>query len=474
MEKGQYNVTSKEKTLTVIPSDSSKWTVLLIVNMGTFMSTLDVGIVNISMPTMSLQLGISLAQIQWIATSYLLVMAALLPFFGRLSDIWSRRKVYGLGFLLFAAGSLCAALSSGLAAIIASRCLQGIGAAMIMANSQAMVRQVFPEHERGRALGLNAVVIAAGTLMGPAAGGLVLSWAAWQWLFWINVPIGLSAFLLGLRLFPRESVRSAGARLDIAGTLLLALGTILLLLAADTASGSTSPMAAVEAAGGVAVLIVLALYGRRVQSGILDRALLSVRTVRLGNLSSFLINMALSASLIPITFYLQGPLRLPVAAAGGVLMAQPLLVGIVAPFAGSFRDRHGSLIPIAGGAACCALSMLFIACMPQITVWAIVLQLVLFGIGTGLFHSANNADIMSAAPDGKISLAGSLLAMVRYFGQIAGIGLAALLLGQLNLEAGASVKGELRLRILFGLCFLACLGAAIAAYRLRHPRVIKR
>ncbi|MBW7461015.1 MFS transporter, partial [Paenibacillus sepulcri] len=134
MEKGQYNVTSKEKTLTVIPSDSSKWTVLLIVNMGTFMSTLDVGIVNISMPTMSLQLGISLAQIQWIATSYLLVMAALLPFFGRLSDIWSRRKVYGLGFLLFAAGSLCAALSSGLAAIIASRCLQGIGAAMIMAN----------------------------------------------------------------------------------------------------------------------------------------------------------------------------------------------------------------------------------------------------------------------------------------------------------------------------------------------------
>ncbi|MBW7454719.1 hypothetical protein K0U00_11820, partial [Paenibacillus sepulcri] len=110
----------------------------------------------------------------------------------------------------------------------------------------------------------------------------------------------------------------------------------------------------------------------------------------------------------------------------------------------------------------------------QITVWAIVLQLVLFGIGTGLFHSANNADIMSAAPDGKISLAGSLLAMVRYFGQIAGIGLAALLLGQSNLEAGASVKGELRLRILFGLCFLACLGAAIAAYRLRHPRVIKR
>jgi EmrB/QacA subfamily drug resistance transporter len=452
---------------------SNKWMVLLIVNLGTFMSTLDVGIVNVCLPTLSSEFTKSLAQIQWVATGYLLTMAALLPFLGKLSDLWKRRNIYSAGFVVFALGSLCVALSQGLAMIIASRCLQGLGAAMIMANSQAIVRQAFPDHERGRALGLNAVVISCGTLMGPAVGGFVLQWAGWPWLFWINVPIGIAAFFLGLKHFPRDHVKSGKTSLDIAGSALLAAGTVLLMLATDDTSNESgiSAFTSVAAVSGFGLLIVLWFYEKRIGNGILDRALIGLRPVWVGNLSSLFINMALTASLIPITFYMQGPLSMTVVASGGFLMIQPLLVGLVAPFSGWFRDKYGGTLPITVGAALCAFSMLFIVCSTRVTELTIALQLAFFGIGTGLFHSTNNAEIMSAVPENKASLAGSLLAMTRYLGQIAGIGLCALLLGQMNVRVPNAAGLDIGLRIVFGILLIGCGGAAVMSYRLKRIKL---
>lgn len=133
----------------------NKWGILQVVNMGTLISTLDVGIVNVSLPLMARQFSVTLAQIQWVATAYLLTMVVLLPFFGKMSDRMERRKVYSYGFLIFGVGSLCIAVSHSFMLLLLSRCLQGVGATMIMANSQAMVRHAFPDHERGRALGYN-------------------------------------------------------------------------------------------------------------------------------------------------------------------------------------------------------------------------------------------------------------------------------------------------------------------------------
>lgn len=127
----------------------NKWGILQVVNMGTLISTLDVGIVNVSLPLMARQFSVTLAQIQWVATAYLLTMVVLLPFFGKMSDRMERRKVYSYGFLIFGVGSLCIAVSHSFMLLLLSRCLQGIGATMIMANSQAMVRHAFPDHERG-------------------------------------------------------------------------------------------------------------------------------------------------------------------------------------------------------------------------------------------------------------------------------------------------------------------------------------
>lgn len=442
----------------------NKWGILQIVNMGTLISTLDVGIVNVSLPIMAEQFSVSLAQIQWVATIYLLTMVVLLPFLGKLSDRMERRKVYSYGFLVFGVGSLAIAVSQGFVALLLSRCLQGIGATMIMANSQAMVRQVFPDHERGRALGVNAIVISIGTLSGPALGGLLLEFVDWTWLFWINVPIALLACVLGFRWFPRGKSDSARTPFDFTGAFLLAAGACLLMMAAESAKKESgfSMEAWIEGAVGLLLLSVLWLHGRRIDYGILDRELFRRRKVWLGNTSSFLINLAQTATLIPITFYMHGQLGYSAWATGALLMLQPVTMGAIAPFAGWFRDNYGGSFPIAAGSLFCAVSMLFVVVLPEVTAVSIGLQLACFGVGIGLFHATNNAEIMSAAPASKSSLAGSLLALVRYLGQIAGIGLATLLVGSMGQTGGETESYGVPIRILFGLCFLFCLAVTIS------------
>ncbi len=303
-------------------------------NIGTLISTLDVGIVNVSLPLMARQFSVTLAQIQWVATAYLLTMVVLLPFFGKMSDRMERRKVYSYGFLIFGVGSLCIAVSYSFMLLLLSRCLQGVGATMIMANSQAMVRHAFPDHERGRALGYNAIVISAGTLAGPALGGLLLEVVDWTWLFWINVPISAAACWLGFRWFPRGGDASGKSPFDYVGTFLLGGGVCLLMLAAEGAKdGADALNIWLEGAFGILLLCALVVQAQKIDYGIIDRELFKHRKVWLGNTSSFIINLAQTATLIPVTFYLQSEIGFSASATSALLMLQPLVMGIVAPFA---------------------------------------------------------------------------------------------------------------------------------------------
>jgi predicted MFS family arabinose efflux permease len=280
------------------------------------------------------------------------------------------------------------------------------------------------------------------------------------------VPIALLACALGFRWFPRGKSDSARTPFDFIGAFLLAAGACLLMMAAESAKKDSgfSAEAWIEGGVGLLLLIVLWLHARRIQYGILDRELFRHRKVWLGNAGSFLINLAQMATLIPITFYMHGQLGYSAWATGSLLMLQPLTMGVIAPFAGWFRDKYGGSFPIAAGSLFCAISMLFVIVVPNVTAVAIGLQLAFFGVGIGLFHATNNAEIMSAAPASKSSLAGSLLALVRYLGQIAGIGLATLLVGSMGSAVGHAESFGVPIRILFGLCFLLCLAVTMAGW----------
>ncbi|PYI53003.1 MFS transporter [Paenibacillus flagellatus] len=446
---------------TNVPPDdaprANRWSVMHIVNLGTFMNTLDVGIVQLALPTMAAQFGTTLAGVQWIVTSYLLTMVALLPIVGKLSDRLSRKTIYSAGFLLFAIGSLFAALSGSLAAMIASRCVQGAGAAMIMANSQAMVRALFPDRERGRALGVNTIVMSAGTLAGPAAGGFLMEFGGWPLLFWINVPIGIVATVLGLRLFPdnERNVRP----LDLFGSALLAIGTSVLLYA-SVASEENGFSSSVLLWGGfgLVLLVVLVLYERKLEHGILDPVLYRNRAVGVGNLSAFLFYAAQMGSIVPLTFYMQDTLGLSTRTTGLLLAIQPVAMALAGPLAGYWRDRRGAFGPTTAGACCCALAMAPAVVADGVGWGGAAFYCGLFGFGSGLFLAANNADIMGNAPADKASLVGSMLALIRYLGMIVGTGLAVLFAGSLG-GAGADAFAPGTMRILFALCALLALGA---------------
>jgi EmrB/QacA subfamily drug resistance transporter len=449
----------------------NRWRILHIINLGTFISTFDIGIVNVALPTMAEQFSLSLGQIQWAVTCYLLTLVALLPLMGKLSDALGRNRIYSGGFIVFGVGSLLAALSTGMVGINVSRCIQGVGATMIMANSQAMVRQIFPDNERGRALGLNAVIISVGTLAGPAIGGILLEFIGWEGLFLINVPLSIIGLVAGLRWFPNIK-QAASKNLDLIGTAILACATVLLVLAAEDNGGGSASWFIGLVIIGIVLFAVLIIYEIRIADGILDKDLFTNRTILLGNVSAFFIHLVQMASLIPITFFLQMQLGYDPWFTGLILCLQPLLMGVVAPLAGGYRDRNGAFAPLVIGPVVGAAAMAVIFIFPSVSVFTIMLHLALFGIAIGCFQATNNTEIMSAAPEHKISHTGSMLALIRYLGMIAGIGLATVLAGNLGFSSEEKAIVYTRIHDLFIICFVICLGVSgLALLRTRSRAV---
>src|SRR5919206_810846 len=216
--------------------DNRKWLVLSAVSVGTFISTLSGSIVNISLPTIADDLGVSISIIEWIVVAYLLTAGSLLLTFGRLGDIIGYKKVYIGGFALFTVASVLCGLAQGAGELTMLRVLQGIGFGMIQALAPAIITAVFPPSERGKALGLTAVSISLGLSVGPTLGGFLTEWASWRWIFFINVPVGLFGGLWSWGVLPARR-RGEEQRFDLPGAVLAGVAMFCLLLALAEGEG---------------------------------------------------------------------------------------------------------------------------------------------------------------------------------------------------------------------------------------------
>lgn len=188
------------------------------------MSTLDSSIVNVALPTISTQLHTDLSTLQWVVTAYLLTISSLLPVFGRIADLVGRKKIFGLGFIIFTLGSLLCGLSGNIWMLVGMRIFQAIGASMLMSNSSAIITAAFPVQERGRALGLTGTVVALGNLSGPAIGGLLIGFTSWHAIFWINIPIGILGFLAAHLVLPEDKLQRTEETFDILGAVFFYFG----------------------------------------------------------------------------------------------------------------------------------------------------------------------------------------------------------------------------------------------------------
>jgi EmrB/QacA subfamily drug resistance transporter len=404
-----------------------KWSVFAVVAIGVLMATLDSSIVNISLPTLARAFARPVnGALQWVVIAYLLVIVALLLTAGRLGDMFGRKPVWQWGLALFTLGSASCGLSSSIALLIAARALQGVGAALMMALSPALLTAAFPASERGRALGMNALTVATGISAGPPLGGIITERLSWRWIFFINVPLGVLGILLAARVLPRAAARVA-PRFDLPGAALLAVAlaslTGALSFAHDLGYGSPLLLGTLLLGGGA--LAGLVAHERRTVAPILDLGLLAIPAFRSALTSLVLSFLALFGVAFLTPFYLEQLRGLSTEQSGLMMVAYPLVIAVVSPFTGALSDRIGSrlLAPVGLGLAAVVLFLLGLL-GPHTPLGWVAATLSLGGLAQALFQPANNSALLGAAPRERQGLAGGLLATGRVLGQSLSIALA--------------------------------------------------
>jgi EmrB/QacA subfamily drug resistance transporter len=409
-----------------------KWFILVNVLIGATMSALDVSIVNVAMPTLKSEFHTSMAVIEWVAMSYMLTLTVFLPFFGRLADMLGRSRLYNLGFVIFTVGSLFCGMATSAAYIIAARVAQAVGAGLLQANSVALITQAFPGNERGKAIGIQGAVQAVAMAVGPFVGGLLISAIGWRFVFYINIPIGICGTIAALFILPANPKSARKERIDYLGTLFFASGLALLVLMFNEGVklGWGSPIILMYGIGSAVLLGIFAVIELRVEFPLIDLKLFKNSTFLIGNLTGMLSYYVLFAVLFLMPFYCEKVLNFSPALTGSLLTPIPLAMAVIAPFAGYISDKYrsGTRLMTAGGMLVSGLacfSLLFLGNHAHLIL--LIGELVLLGIGMGMFTPPNNSAIMGAAPREKLGLAGGVLNMMRSLGLIFGVDISGLI-----------------------------------------------
>lgn len=404
----------------------AKWWILVAIGTSTFMTALDTSVVNTVLPVIRTDFHSDVAGVQWVVIIYLLVVSGLLLSFGRLGDLRGHKSIFQLGFGIFILSSALCGLAPATGALIAFRGVQALGAAMLAANSPAILTTNFPAEQRGQALGLQATMTYLGLSVAPSLGGWLTDLLSWRAVFYINVPVGLLAFWLSWRFIPQDRPSGTAERFDLPGAALFLVGLVSLLFALNQGHefGWTSPLILGLLAIAIGSLAAFIWLENHRPSPMLDLRLFSHRVFSASTASAVLNYIALFSVLFLLPFYLLQGRGLSPSQAGLILTAQPLAMAIVAPLSGTLSDRIGTQIPSVIGMAILTAGLIFLARLQPYSGYAqIALALGVVGLGTGIFISPNNSALMGAAPRNRQGIAAATLATARSVGMVLGIGI---------------------------------------------------
>jgi EmrB/QacA subfamily drug resistance transporter len=437
--------------------------------LGTFMAPLDGSIVTTVLPDITKFFHTEISIAQWVPAIYLLTISCLILLYGRLGDMIGYKKVFLYGLAAFTVTSILCGLSQSIWMLIAFRALQGLAAGMMMAVGFAIITAAFPPTERGKAMGIYAISIAAGLGLGPTLGGLIAEYLNWRYIFFVNVPIGIAAVLWGYRIIPRGST-NPGQRLDLAGALTAFVFLITLLLYANRGEdwGWLSPES-------IGLLVVAVLSGitfiwmeRRSAQPMLNLALFSNRRFSFANLSALLSFMALFSLVFLTPFYLTFVLHYSILKVGLIMAAGPIATLFVAPLSGAFSDRIGTRGLAFCGMSIAALGLFFLSGLKESAdALDVIWRLIIAGLGMGMFQSPNNSAVMGSVPVFHLGIASGILAAMRNVGMVLGLAVAGAVLynvapiassGQPGSFTGADIQ-----EFISGLRWAYIVGAIIAA-----------
>jgi EmrB/QacA subfamily drug resistance transporter len=427
-----------------------RWLVIGTVCVGAFLGQLATSIAGLVLPTLEQVFHANVASVEWVAISYLLILAALVVPFGRLADMIGRKLLYTYGFLVFIAGSALCGFAPSLAWLVAFRVLQAVGAAMLQANSVAIIAAAARPRELGKAIGIQGAAQAVGLSVGPSVGGFLIAHFGWQWVFLIPVPFGMAGAAMGYVVLPQTQHASpAGAtigakeRFDWIGAVLFgpAIGAGLLALTYGSSWGWSSIRFLSTLALAFVLLAAFLLAELRAPYPLVDLALFKRRVFSAGIVAGLLSYAVLFGALFLIPFYMERILGQGPGATGLLLTPVPVALGVLAPIAGVITDRIGSRPPTVAGMAIATVALLLLAGAPLAPPMVILVALALLGIGLGLFTPPNNSAIMGSAPSHRLGIAGGILNMTRSLGTSLGVAATgAVLTLRLTAHAGHTVE----------------------------------
>lgn len=401
-----------------LPTPRRYWSMLAIA-LAIVLSVLDGTIANVALPTIAEGLRADPADAVWVVNAYqIAVMIALLPL-ASLGDIVGYRRVYQGGMMVFTLASLACALSDSLTTLIVARVVQGLGAAGIMSVSGALVRYTYPHALLGRAVGINAFVVALSSALGPTVASAILAVASWPWLFGISVPIGVITLLIASRALP--SSPRAARKFDLLAALLNALAFGLLIGGADALAHGASVWAVLQILGGLLAAVVLVRRERSVAAPLIPLDLLRIRLFALSVATSVCSFASQMLAFVALPFHLQSAMGRSAVETGLLMTPWPLAVSVVAPIAGRLADRVSA--GVLGGIGLMLLAVglgLLAALSHDAPDSSIVWRMAVCGIGFGLFQAPNNRAMLGAAPRPRSGAAGGMLATARLLGQTAG------------------------------------------------------
>lgn len=433
-----------------------KYTAVIAILIVLVMTVLDVTVVNVALPVMASKFGISDSYAVWIVTIYQLVITMLLLPMSSFGDRYSYRRCFMVGVTIFTLASAMCAASTNFALIIAARALQGIGAACVMGVNIALTRLIYPRNVLGRGLALNGMVIAISTAAGPTIAGAILSIASWHWLFLINVPFGIIAFVLGKKLLPQNPPREQTGKFDWISAVenMIVFGLIFIAIGNFARHGDLGLNIILLVAGLVTgYFYVRRQFGR--PSPMLPIDLFKIKIYTLSIFTSVCSFIAQNVAMISIPFLFLNSYGFSEITTGLLMTPWPLATMIISPMAARFVERHNAGATAAVGMVVYAVGVLLLLFAPTgISEWNIAWRMAVCGVGFGLFQTPNNIVMVTSTPVHRTGGAGGMQSTARLVGQTLGATLVTIVFA-LTTSANSSAPVHVCLYIALGFAIMA-------------------
>jgi len=464
----------------IFAEENRKWWTLGALSFALFMVMLDNTVVNVALPAIQKDLGIGVSELEWTVTAYALTFAVLLLSGGKLGDMYGRRRIFMIGLLVFTVSSLVCGLSSSAPELIGARAVQGVGSALMMPATLSIITATFAAAQRGMAIGIWAGVSAMALAIGPLLGGVITEHISWNWIFFVNVPIGILAVIAAIVVVPESRDMSREQRLDLPGLVTSGIGLLALvyaLIEAHRLGWTSATIIALFAVAAVALtaFVFLELHQRL---PMLDLTLFKNGTFTGANLVAILVTLAMFGIFVFFPIYMQDLLGWSPIQAGAALLPWTILIVIFAPIAGKLSDHVGSRWLMAGGMATVGLCCLELSTVAvDSTFWRLLPGFILGGLGMAFVMTPMSAAVMGSAPVDKAGVASGVLNTFRQVGVALGIAITGAIVT--NREAAARAAGAdqphafvhgltFAMRVSALICFGAALAAAVLVRKVRH------